>query len=48
MVLRGRIVYSREGASPEGEQVFVSGVQFVDDEPAAGDTKVDHIIEKIK
>jgi PilZ domain len=46
--LRGRIVYSRDGTSPEGEHIFVSGVQFVDDEPAAGDSSVDHIIEKIK
>jgi hypothetical protein len=48
VVLRGRVVYSREGSSPDGEPVFVSGVQFIDDEPSSSDSTVDHIIEKIK
>ena len=40
--LKGRVVYSREAPGPGGGAVYVTGVQFVDDDPP-----VDEIIEKI-
>lgn len=40
--LKGRVVYSRETQSPGGT-IFITGVQFVDDDAA-----VDEIIDKIR
>jgi hypothetical protein len=33
VVLRGRVVRSLEGAAPDGSRIYVTGVQFIDDEP---------------
>jgi hypothetical protein len=44
--LRGRVVYSREAASPEGAPLYVTGIQFLDDEPAA--VPVGDLIDKLK
>jgi hypothetical protein len=46
--LKGRVVYSRETPSAGGGTTYVTGVQFVDDEPADGTATVDAIIDKIK
>jgi hypothetical protein len=40
--LTGRVVYSRKTPSPGGGVFYVTGVEFVDDEPG-----VDEIIQKI-
>jgi hypothetical protein len=46
VVLQGRIVYSRPDVGPDGAQVYVTGVQFVDDDPAP--PSVGSLIDKIK
>lgn len=43
VLLKGRVVYSRETPGPSGGTFYVTGVQFVDDESGA-----DEIIDKIK
>ena len=44
VVLHGRVVYSRPEAARDGSPTFVTGVQFVEDEPPA----VGGLIDKIK
>jgi hypothetical protein len=47
VVLRGRIVYSRPDAAPDGSQVYVTGVQFVEDDPGPA-SPVGDLIDKIR
>jgi hypothetical protein len=46
MVLRGKVVYCREGKAPDGSPLYVTGVQFIEDDPTA-DTAVGGLIDKI-
>ena len=46
VVLRGRVVRSLEGAAPDGSRIYVTGVQFIDDEPD-GTGAVGDLIDKI-
>jgi hypothetical protein len=46
VVLQGRIVYSRPDVGPDGSQFYVTGVQFVDEDP--GPSGVGELIDKIK
>jgi PilZ domain len=46
--LRGKVVYSRETPRPDGPSAYVSGVQFIDDEPSDGTATVDEILDRLK
>jgi hypothetical protein len=48
VVLRGRVVRCREEAAPDGSTMFVSGVQFLDEEPPEGDSPVGGLMDKIR
>jgi hypothetical protein len=48
VLLQGRVMHSRNVA-PSGEPaVYVTGVQFIDEEPPDADTTVEDILKKIK
>jgi len=46
VLLRGRILRCREQTNEDGVQTFVSGVQFLDEDPP-GDSAVSGLIDKI-
>jgi hypothetical protein len=46
VILRGRVLRCRNVAEPGQPPRYLSGVQFVDDEPTAGTTSIEGIIEK--
>lgn len=46
-LMRGKILHSREVLLPDGTRVFVTGVAFVDDEPAEGDDAIGDLIDKM-
>jgi hypothetical protein len=46
VLLRGKILRCREQTNDDGVQTFVSGVQFLDEDPP-GDSPVGGLIEKI-
>ena len=45
---RGRVVRSQEKIAENGSRQFITGVQFVDDEPMEDDSPVGDLINKIK
>lgn len=48
VVLRGRVVYSRPADGPEGSALYVTGVQFIDEEQPPGPPTIGDLIDKIK
>ena len=46
-LLRGRIVRSQETIEAIGSRLFITGVQFIDDEPRDDDSAVGGMIDKI-
>ena len=46
--LKGRVMHSRNTGAPGGASTFVTGIQFVDDEPTDEDTGVGDLIDKLK
>src|SRR5262245_6580017 len=47
VVLRGTVLRCRKETDAEGKALYISGVQFVDDE-SAGDSAAGTVIDKIK
>ena len=47
VMLRGKILRCREQTDADGTQIYVSGIQFLDEDPPAGDTSVGDLIDKI-
>jgi hypothetical protein len=47
VIMRGKVLRSREHIDAEGRRVYISGVQFLDDDPPAGDSSVGDLIDKI-
>ena len=47
VLLKGRVIRCREGVDAEGAGIYISGVQFVDDDPT-DTTAVEGLIDKIK
>jgi hypothetical protein len=47
VLLRGRVAHSRETTAADGSRLFVTGVQFLDDEPADG-SSVTEIVQRIR
>jgi hypothetical protein len=47
-VLKGRIMYSRSVGAPGEPPVYLSGVQFIDDESPADSSPAGGLIDKIK
>ena len=45
--LSGRVMHSRNISGPGGEPLFLTGIQFVDDEPSE-DSDVTDLIDKLK
>jgi PilZ domain len=48
VLLRGRVRYSREDVAPDGSRIYITGLQFVDDEPAEGESSVGDLLDRIK
>jgi hypothetical protein len=48
VVLNGRVMHSRNTAEPGRPPQYVTGIQFVDDEPTGGDSSVGDIIDRLK
>jgi hypothetical protein len=46
--LNGRVMHSRNTSAPGGESAFLTGIQFVDDEPTDSDAGVGDLIDKLK
>ena len=48
--LRGRVLRSRSIAAPDGSRVYISGVQFLDDDPDDEDDgpTVDDLLDRLK
>jgi hypothetical protein len=46
--LNGRVMHSRNISAPGGASTFVTGIQFVDDEPMDADIGVEDLIDKLK
>jgi hypothetical protein len=48
VLLRGRVLYSRETSRPDGSPVYVTGIVFIDDELSEVEPGVGDLIDKIK
>lgn len=48
VVLNGRVMHSRNTAEAGKPPVYVTGIQFVDDEPTTGDSSVSDIVDRLK
>ena len=48
VLLRGRIVRSEQKTNEDGSSIFVTGVQFVDDEPGEESGSIGDLIGKIR
>jgi PilZ domain len=46
VLLRGRVVHCHESVRADGRRAYVSGVQFVDEEPPDGDSSVGRLIDR--
>lgn len=46
VLLKGRVIRCREQVDADGVVIYISGVQFVDDDPP--DTAVENLIDKMK
>jgi hypothetical protein len=46
VTLQGRVRYCRAKTKPDGAQVFITGVQFIDDEPTT-DSPVGDIVQRL-
>jgi hypothetical protein len=48
VLLPGRIAHCREITTPDGQRAYVTGVQFVDEQPAEGDLSVGDLVQRIR
>jgi hypothetical protein len=46
--LNGRVMHSRNISAPGAEPLYLTGIQFVDDEPTDDDSSVSDLIDKLK
>lgn len=46
--LWGKVMHSRPSAEPGAEPQYVTGIQFVDDEPGDGTSPVEDLITKVR
>ena len=46
--LNGRVMHSRDASTPGGQPAFLTGIQFVDDEPTESVTGVGDLIDRLK
>ncbi len=46
--LNGRVMHSRATSVAEGQPGFLTGIQFVDEEPPEEDTSVGDLIDRLK
>jgi hypothetical protein len=46
--LNGRVMHSRDLGTPGGQPAFLTGIQFVDDEPTESDSGVEDLIDRLK
>ncbi|HYN10686.1 MAG TPA: PilZ domain-containing protein [Vicinamibacterales bacterium] len=46
--LNGRVMHSRDTTVPGGQAVYLTGIQFVDDEPTEDDSTVGNLIDRLK
>jgi PilZ domain len=46
--LNGRVMHSRDTSSPGGQNAYLTGIQFVDEEPTDDDSSVGNLIDRLK
>jgi PilZ domain-containing protein len=46
--VRGRVVRSTEAKASDGSRLYVTGVQFIDDEPSEGDSTIGDIVDCLR
>jgi hypothetical protein len=46
--LNGRVMHSRNTSAPGAEPTYLTGIQFVDDEPTGDDASVGDLIDRLK
>ena len=47
VVLRGRVLHTRETVAPDGSRLYISGVKFLEDDTPEGPAGVGGLIDKI-
>jgi hypothetical protein len=48
VILKGRVVRTREQEAPDGSKVFVLGVEFVEDEAADGENAAGGLMDRLR
>ena len=46
--LNGRVMHSRNTSTPTGQPAYLTGIQFIDEEPADDDSAVGDLIDRLK
>jgi PilZ domain-containing protein len=48
VLLNGRVMHSRNTSPPGSEPIFITGIQFVDEEPTDAGTDLSDLIKRLK